>query len=568
MITLKNIRKIFGTKRVLENVSFSVGEGQKVAIVGQNGAGKSTLLKIIAGLETPDRGTVTKPHRILTGYLPQEALAYADETLLHYLRRMAGLVALEQEMQALEPSLADEQALQKYELLRMEYERLGGYDFTRQARVLLEGLGLGQIATERLVSELSGGERRKAALAGVLARGVDLLLLDEPTNNLDLPALLWLERSLKQSAATVIIASHDRRFLDHVVEKIIEIDWHRRDAMLFAGGWSTFAIMKARKIRQQKAAHRAQEEERERLLVSSEQKKEWVERTRLQKAPDHDTLATHYKKERATRKFTLSAKALADRQQRLQGGEKVRERPALHMRFQGTSGDSNVSAKRLALIHARFGYPDGFQGGLLDLTLPFGSRIALLGDNGAGKSTLLATLAGHLRLLGGKRHSGTGLVFGFLVQEHAQMLRASTPVQIFRERTPLDEREQIALHLAEFQFSPTILDDSVLSLSPGERVRLTLALLAAQGANVLFLDEPTNHLDLEAIEALEEALETYQGTLVVVTHDRLFLERLRLTAFYLLENGKLSRVENPETITPAPPDLSRTSLPREVPKGR
>ncbi|MFZ2187684.1 MAG: ABC-F family ATP-binding cassette domain-containing protein [Candidatus Moraniibacteriota bacterium] len=541
MLTLKNIRKIYGTVRVLEKVAFSIGEGQKVALVGQNGVGKSTLLKIIAGIEMPDRGEVKKPNRVLMGYLPQEAIAESSETLLGYLRRMAGLEDLEKEMGALEPRLDEQEALEKYEVLRTEYERLGGYDFTRKAKSVLEGLMLASIQSDRLVFELSGGEKRKAALAGVLLRGVDMLLLDEPTNNLDLPALLWLERYLNRSSATCIIASHDRRFLDNVVKKVIEIDWYKRDATMYTGGWSSFAEMKAHAIRKHKEQYRVQEDERQRLIISVGQKMDWVERVKNRKAPDKDKLSANFKKERATRKFTASAKALEERQKRLHDVERPLIRDPLYIPLAPQSGDkdSSIHLKKIC-----FGYPGGFQGGPIDMKIPFGTRVAILGNNGVGKSTLLKTIEGSLAPLAGKRVCGKKLVFGYLMQEHENVSRAATPYELFKNRLGVFDRDIIAAHLSQFQFAPDVLNDKIASLSPGERVRLILALLSALGANVLILDEPTNHLDLEAIEALEEALDAYSGTILLVTHDRRFLERIRLTQCCVLADGKLTVVKD------------------------
>ncbi|MFZ2299911.1 MAG: ABC-F family ATP-binding cassette domain-containing protein [Candidatus Moraniibacteriota bacterium] len=544
MLTLKNIRKIYGTQRVLEKVSFSVGEGQKIALVGQNGAGKSTLLRIIAGLEQPDRGEILKPNRVLIGYLPQETIAESGETVIGYLRRMAGLGDLEEKMKALEPRLDHPDILEKYEVFRSDYERLGGDDFTRKAKGVLDGLMLTHIGLDRSVAELSGGEKRKAALAGVLLRGVDILLLDEPTNNLDLPALLWLERYLNRSGATSIIASHDRRFLDHVVQKVLEIDWYRRDVTMYTGGWSTFAEMKAHAIRKHKEQYRMQEEERERLLVSIGQKMDWVARVKGRKAPDHDKLASNFKKERATKKFTTSAKAMEERQKRLKTIERPLERQPIIIPFAAEPGEK---ASTITLKKMRFGYTGGFQGGTVDLTIPFGTRLAILGNNGSGKSTLLKTIAGELQPLSGKRICGKKLVFGYLMQEHENISRAVTPRELFRNRLGIYDSVIVAEHLAHFQFSPDILSDKIAWFSPGERVRLILALLSAMGANVLILDEPTNHLDLEAIEALEEALAGYAGTILLVTHDRRFLERIRLTKTYVLDDGKLAPVKNYET---------------------
>ncbi len=544
MLVLKNIRKIYGIHRVLEKVSFSLGEGQKVALVGQNGVGKSTLLKIAAGLETFEKGERTVPNRCLVGYLPQEVGALPDETLIEYLRRMAGLAELEKEMKRLEKNLDEEAILAQFELVQHDYERLGGYDFERKAKSILEGLFLSHVGLRRPLSELSGGEKRKAALAGVLLRGVDILLLDEPTNNLDLPALLWLENYLRRSKATCLIASHDRRFLDHVVKKVVEIDWFKREAVMYTGGWSEFAEMKAHAFRKHKEQYRMQEAERERLFESIDEKKEWVVRVKERKTPDHDKLTANFKKERAIRKFDGAATALQGREKRLDGVERPLERPPLDIVLTTEKNeDSSIFLKKLVFGYAeKKGGTKPFQGGPIDLEIPLGARIAILGNNGVGKSTLLQTITGTLPPLEGELVCGKQIVFGYLMQEHENISQALTPRELFKKRLMNFDAYEVALQLTEFQFSPDVLDDKIKYLSPGERVRLILALLSMLHANVLVLDEPTNHLDLEAIEALEESLALYPGTILLVTHDRLFLERLQLTQSYLLEDGQLSVV--------------------------
>ncbi|MBP7061041.1 MAG: ABC-F family ATP-binding cassette domain-containing protein [Candidatus Moranbacteria bacterium] len=542
MLTLKNIRKIYGIHRVLEKVSFSLGEGQKVALVGQNGVGKSTLLKIAAGLESFEKGERIVPNRALVGYLPQEVGALPEETLIEYLRRMAGLAELEKEMARLEKHLDEEAILAQFELVQHDYERLGGYDFERKAKSILEGLFLSRVGLKRPLDELSGGEKRKAALAGVLLRGVDILLLDEPTNNLDLPALLWLENYLKRSKSTCFIASHDRRFLDHVVKKVVEIDWFKREAIMYTGGWSEFAEMKAHALRRHKEQYRMQEAERERLFDSIDEKKEWVIRVKARKAPDHDKLTSNFKKERAVRKFEGTATALQGREERLDAVERPLERPLLDIVL--TSEKKEDSG--IALTKVAFGYPQrgSFQGGPVNLEIPLGARVAFLGNNGVGKSTLLQTITGTLPALSGTVKRGQDVIFGYLMQEHENISLTQTPRELFKKRLPDFDAFQVSLMLSEFQFSPDVLDDKIKYLSPGERVRLILALLSLLHANVLVLDEPTNHLDLEAIEALEESLAEYAGTLLLVTHDRLFLERVDLSAQYLLEGGQLTLVEN------------------------
>lgn len=544
MLTLKNIRKIYGIHRVLEKVSFSLGEGQKVALVGQNGVGKSTILKIAAGLETFERGDRIVPNRALLGYLPQEVGTLPDETLLEYLRRMAGLEELEKEMKRLEKNLDEEAILAQFELVQNDYARLGGYDFERRAKGVLEGLFLSHVGLRRPIQELSGGEKRKAALAGVLLRGVDILLLDEPTNNLDLPALLWLENYLKRSKATCLIASHDRRFLDHVVKKVVEIDWFTRSAVMYTGGWSEFAEMKAHAFRKHKEQYRMQEEERSRLRDSMAEKKEWVIRVQEKAAPDNDKFTSNYKKERATRKFDASAKALEGREKRMRDIEKPMERPPLNIVLETEKKDESS----IVLKNVVFGYPESashsapFRGGPISLKIPLGSRIAFLGNNGVGKSTLLQTITGDLAPVSGKVECGKEVTFGYLMQEHENISQVLTPRELFKKRIADFDAFETSLVLSEFQFPPDTLDSKIASLSPGERVRLILALLSMLRANVLVLDEPTNHLDLEAIEALEESLAVYPGTVLLVTHDRLFLERVELSDKYLLEKGVLTPV--------------------------
>ncbi|OGI22481.1 MAG: hypothetical protein A2808_03205 [Candidatus Moranbacteria bacterium RIFCSPHIGHO2_01_FULL_55_24] len=543
MLTLKEIRKTLGGQRVLNKISFSIGEGQRVALVGQNGVGKSTLLRIIAGLEDADRGEILLPNRVLKGYLPQEALATADETLGSYLRRMAGLEALEQEMKVLEGKLENPEAMEQYETLMGEYRRLGGYDFERRMQKVVEGLRLHTVGPERLVSELSGGERRKAALAGVLLRGVDLLLLDEPTNNLDLPALLWLEKYLVQSGATCLIASHDRSFLDHVVEKVIEIDWIKREAKMYTGNWSTYSEMKAHAFRRHKEEYRRQEEERERLTESKVQKKEWADRVWDRKVYDLDKMAAHFKKERASKKFHASAKAIEGREKRLRTVETPLERAPLMIDL-GIPEESEAKDLLVQAEELRFGYPSGFSGGPVSFAIPFGSRIALLGDNGAGKTTLLKTLTGQLAPLGGTLTVGGLVKFGYLVQEHEELIRDEKIKvrEFFKRRLKGFDHDELPKRFQDFQLPLTLLDTRLSQVSPGERVRMLVLLLVLQQVNVLVLDEPTNHLDLEAIEALEESTNAFPGTLLLVTHDRRFLENVRLDEHYLLQEGQLARL--------------------------
>jgi ATPase subunit of ABC transporter with duplicated ATPase domains len=540
MLVVRKIRKSFGTKQLFQQASFALARGQRVALVGPNGAGKSTLLKMIAGLESLEKGEIDIGERTLVGYLAQESLAEGDETALAYLRRLAGVTTLEAEMAALEPKLDQSEVLEAYERLENDYRRLGGYQFLDKAKGVLDGLALSGVGLDRPVRMLSGGEKRKLSLAAVLLRGVDLLLLDEPTNNLDLPALLWLERYLRALPVALLVASHDRTFLDRVAEKVLEIDTVKHALVLYSGNWSVYAETKAHAFRRAKELYRAQEEERVRVAASAEEKMRWVERTKDRPLRDGDKFAANFKKERAIRKFTTSAKALEGRLKRLDKYEKPFERIPLTFTFPAAG---KTTPPTLALERAVLGYRKGTPlTRPSSLRIPFGRRVALLGTNGAGKSTLLKTLSKKMKPLAGKVLVSRSVLFGDLMQEHENIPAHMTPIQYFSAALSCHDAERARFLLARFGFSPDAATERINRLSPGERVRFIMATLVERGANVLLLDEPTNHLDLEAIEALEEALAVYPGTFLLVSHDRAFLAHVPIDDFYVLESGKLVRL--------------------------
>lgn len=525
MLSLQNIHKRYGVRRVLEGVSFSLGEGQKAAIVGGNGTGKSTLLKIIAGEESYERGKRLLPNRIFIGYLPQETGVFEDETVLTYLERQSGIKEQMDIITTTAKYLDDPHQEARHEAAVAAYDRLGGEFFLKRAHQHLRGLLLKDISLDTKAVTLSGGQKRKLALVGVLLRGVDLLVLDEPTNNLDLPALEYLERFLKHSKATVVMASHDRAFMDAIIEKVFEIDWYTRQVTQYAGGYSAYAEQKAHKLRRHRELWREQEEEKKRLDASQEQKHDWVERIKDLKAPDSDKMAAHFKRERATKKFHASAKAIVSRMKRLNEHDEplLREPPTILLGKDIDAGGAIILKDIVA------GYPGGFATQPISLDLPFGARVAMTGNNGVGKTTLIKTLIGELTPLAGEVYIGPDIQFGYFIQEHDLLDQEMTVFEYLRKQE--DEffgKDEILFELGRFGLPPDTIDDKLKYLSPGERVRVILAGLVLRGANTLVLDEPTNHLDLDAIEALEDALVSFPGTLIVVTHDRRFLDNLQI----------------------------------------
>lgn len=544
MIIAKKITKAYGIRAVLSGVSFALGDGQKAALIGPNGVGKSTLLKILAGLETPNKGEVQRAKHAGVGYLSQEIEALPKETVREYLFRVSGLAELERSMKALEKDLADGEVLEEYMEMEDVYRRAGGYDFEHRAKVLLDGFRLPEDALDRMVSTLSGGQKSKVSLAAILIKGVDILLLDEPTNNLDLPALIWLEEYLLQSPATCLIASHDRKFLDRVVTKVLEIDWFKRDATLHTGNYTEVAERKALEIRRLKEAYRLQQEELHRLQETAQEKNDWAAKGAVQKWSDNDKMGRNFARDRS-KKLAVFGKAIEVRRDQIDVIEQLKERQPLtiEMNVLESESDRNIYLKDIVA-----GY-DGFRIGPVDLEIPFGSRIGIVGPNGSGKSTLLKTLVGDLEPLEGGVILGAAIALGNFTQEHKNLPREKTVRWLFGEMAGIYDAERIRLALRKFYLEQDTERDKIGDLSPGERARLLLALYSEMKVNVLVLDEPTNHLDIEAIEALEEVLQHYTGTIILVSHDRAFLEKVPALNLYQIETGQLKPLGDYESYT-------------------
>ncbi len=534
MLTVRNIHKRYGPIRVLLGANFSVARGQKLALVGPNGVGKSTLLRILAGVEEQDRGAIERGKNLRVSYLPQEFVTEsAEETVIDYLRRVSGVAALEAELTSLEDRLGDEAALLRYGEVRDLYDRLGGFSFDRKARRAADGLGLRHIASDRKLSEMSGGQRRRLSLAGALLEESDLLLLDEPTNDLDLPAILWLERFLRKTGSAVIVASHDRAFLDVVSEKVIELDWYFRTARIWTGNYSTFFKEKSEELRREHDERARTDEERARLRETADEKIEWAKLGAEYKMPDKDKMSQGFHRDQSQQKQGAMARSLNTRADHVKKVVIAPERDRLSIFFEPEAGEG----MEVALASASAGYDEGFRVGPIDMDIPYASRVGVFGRNGAGKSTLLRLITGELLPLSGTVARGESVRLGVLSQGNDFLPKEKSAMQWFADATPLKDSIDIMRFLDRFLLNASALGFPMGELSPGERMRLSLAFLMATRANVLVLDEPTNHLDLEAIAALSDALRLYPGTLIMVSHDRAFLSGVEFSQVFSVDGG-------------------------------
>jgi ATPase subunit of ABC transporter with duplicated ATPase domains len=505
-----DISKSYGAVQVLDRVSLRVGPRDRVGIVGPNGIGKTTLLRVLAGVEEADAGSVTRVGAV--GYLPQEPDARPGETLAAYLARRTGVGAAEAEMDALASRLASEPDLaQPYADALERFLALGGDDFAARARAAAADVGLAK-RLDVAIAAMSGGEAARAALAAILLARFDVFLLDEPTNNLDFAGLDRLERFLDGVDAGVVLVSHDRAFLDRAVTRVVEIEAETRRVHEYAGSWSDYerARRLAREQHERAFSHYVEERDRfSELLVD-----------RRNQARAGASMASR----RGTHALMTKVRQAGKRLERLDHVDKPWEPWRLQLSLGSGARAGDVVAELAGAVVERA----GFRLGPVDLELRWGDRLAIVGPNGAGKTTLLHALLGELPLARGSRRLGPSVRVGELDQGRATFDRDEPLLRVFVRTSALEPTEARTL-LAKFALGADDVARTAATLSPGERTRAALALLSARGVNCLVLDEPTNHLDLEAIEELEAALEGYDGTLVVVTHDRRFLERLQVT---------------------------------------
>jgi len=526
-----------GAQPILASVSLSVAPRTRLGVVGPNGIGKSTLLRVLAGMEAPDAGVVERsPSTLRVGYLAQEPDARPGETLLGYLARRSGVAAAGAELdRRTEAMAADPGQLDAYGAALDEFLALGGDDFEGRAASVCADLGLGGERLGMAVSDLSGGQAARAGLAAIMAARFDVFLLDEPTNDLDFAGLDRLEGFLAALRGGVVVVSHDRAFLDRSVERILELAEHTHEGTEYAGAWSEYVERRATARGQQRAAFEAWSEQRGRLAERVRTQRAWSERgvrKAARRPKDHDKAQRDFftnRTEKQASKVRISERSL----ERLGTMDKPWEGWDLHLDL-ATAGRSGDVVARLEAAVVKRG---SFTLGPVDVEIGWADRVAITGANGGGKSTLLHALVGSLELAAGRRWVGPGVRFGELDQPRHRVV-GTTLIEGFTARTGA-RPEEARSTLAKFGLGADHVGRPVNQLSAGERTRVLLAALSMEGTNCLVLDEPTNHLDLPAIEQLEAALEHFDGTLLLVTHDRWLLETVRLDRTVLVDHGQV-----------------------------
>jgi ATPase subunit of ABC transporter with duplicated ATPase domains len=523
----RDLHKAHGAATILAGVSVTVAPAEVLGVVGPNGAGKSTLLRLLAGLDLPDRGGVRLTAGA-AGYLPQEPDRAPGERLHDYLARRSGVADADARVQAAANDLASHAsgAADRYTEAFESWLALGGADLEQRAETVLRDLGLDPALLDLEKAALSGGQAARASLAAILLSRFDVLLLDEPTNDLDFDGLERLERFVAERPGGAVIVSHDRAFLERTVTRVLELDEIAHTASEYGGGWAGYLELRATAARHAENRYETYTAQRDRLTDRARTQRQWSE-TGVRKAkalgggePDKSVRAHRAERsEKQAGKVRATEKAI----DRLEAVDKPWRRWELQLRFGGgeRSGDVTVRLDRAELRRGSFAL------GPLSVELAWGERVALAGPNGSGKTTLVDGLTGRLPLAAGTRWIGPGVRLGMLDQARLGFEGATALLDAFVAQSELPQQEARSL-LAKFGLERDAVARTARSLSPGERTRASLALLMASGANWLVLDEPTNHLDLPAIDQLETALDAYDGTLLLVTHDRQLLEAVAL----------------------------------------
>ncbi|MDD5014169.1 MAG: ATP-binding cassette domain-containing protein [Atribacterota bacterium] len=518
MISLENISIGFPEKVLFDNLNWRTPRGSRIGLVGNNGTGKTTLLRIIVGLVQADKGNITLPRNQRIGYLPQDLIELKSNIdLISYLKEKSGITQLEHSLKACEENLTSlsaeskeyQAAFKKYEQITNLFEHRGGYAFSTQAHKVLKGLGFREKDFTRQCTEFSGGWKMRIILASILLSSPDIILLDEPTNHLDTESLEWLENWLQNFPGTIIVISHDRYFMDKLMTKIAELA-HQR-LTIYQGNFSYYL---KEKIKRQELLEKEAKNQQEKIAKTEA----FIERFR-------------YKNTKAAQ---VQSRVKMLEKIQIVKIDKALKKVAIYFPKCPRSGDQVVSVENLTKKYEEIAVFSG-----LNFTLHRGERVALVGVNGAGKSTLSRLISKREEPTAGKVHLGHMVNLAFFSQESSENLNYNHSVweEISTESSPMTSEERRNL-LGAFLFSGDAVHKPIHVLSGGEKSRLALAKILMQESNFLILDEPTNHLDITTKELFQRALLKYSGTILIVSHDRYFLDNL-ITRVIEIRDGRI-----------------------------
>jgi len=539
-----------GHRTLFDSLDLTVAPGDVIGVVGANGAGKSTLLRLLAGIDEPQAGTVgLAPADAFVGWLPQEHERVDGETVVDYIARRTGCAQATREMDAAaaalgDPSLSAGAGVDPADAYSTALDRWlasGAADLDERLPIVLADLGLDLGDTpiaEAPMTSLSGGQAARVGLAALLLSRFDIVLLDEPTNDLDLDGLERLEAFVRGLRGGVVLVSHDREFLARCVTRVLEIDLAQHSNRVFGGGYESYLEERATVRRHAREKYDEFAEKKADLVARARTQREWSSqgvRNAMKKAPDNDKI----RRKAATESSEKQAQKVRQMESRIARLDEVDE-PRTEWQLEFTIGAAPRSSSVVSTLGAAVFRQGEFTLGPVSLQVNAGERIGITGPNGAGKSTLLRALLGTQRPDAGTSSLGANVQIGEIDQARSVLAGSQPLATAFEALVTALSPAEVRTLLAKFGLKADHVNRPVDELSPGERTRAGLALLQARGVNVLVLDEPTNHLDLPAIEQLEQALDSYEGTLLLVTHDRRMLETVRLDRHWRVEAGRVT----------------------------
>jgi len=550
-LVAKNVAGGFAHRTLFEGLDLTVAPGDVIGVVGANGAGKSTLLRILAGDIEPLDGTVsTTPADGFVGWLPQEHQRVAGETVAAYIARRTGCTAATEAMESAAADLADPSQspvgvdpADVYSAALDHWLATGAADLEERLPAVLAELGLDadSVRPESTpMTALSGGQAARVGLAALMLSRFDIVLLDEPTNDLDLDGLARLEAFVRDLRGGVVLVSHDREFLARSVTRILELDLAQNTTTVFGGGYDSYLEEREVTRRHRREQYDEFADKKADLVARARTQREWSSqgvRNAMRKSPDNDKI----RRRAATESSEKQAQKVRQMESRIARLEEVAE-PRKEWTLEFTIGAAPRSSSVVATLANAVVRQGDFVLGPVSVQVDAGERIGITGPNGAGKSTLLRLLLGRQEPDEGRASLGANVAIGEIDQARAEFTGPGRLIDRFEARVPTWPTADVRTLLAKFGLRADHVERAVDQLSPGERTRAGLALLQACGTNVLVLDEPTNHLDLAAIEQLEQALETYDGALLLVTHDRRMLQNVRLDRSWVVDNGQVAEL--------------------------